>query len=141
MLILPSGKKSRVDRIVTFNSDLEVATSGQSITFTLKDEIDCSRGQIIVAAKFPLEVADQFQTTLIWMGERRYSGPLLLFKIGTQTVSATVSQPKYRINVNTMEQAAAARWISMRLVWLTFQSIVLFLSRLMRKTGVLVVLS
>ena len=69
VLILPSGKKSRVDRIVTFNSDLEVATSGQSITLTLKDEIDCSRGQIIVAANFPLEVADQFQTTLIWMGE------------------------------------------------------------------------
>ena len=109
VLILPSGKKSRVDRIVTFNSDLEVATSGQSITLTLKDEIDCSRGQIIVAANFPLEVADQFQTTLIWMGEEALiPGRSYYLKIGTQTVSATVSQPKYRINVNTMEQAAAS---------------------------------
>jgi bifunctional enzyme CysN/CysC len=67
--ILPSGKTSHVDRIVTFDRDLDSATAGQSITLTLKDEVDCSRGQVITVATAPLEVADQFETTLIWMEE------------------------------------------------------------------------
>ena len=67
--ILPSGKTSHVDRIVTFDGDLDAAGAGQSITLTLTDEVDCSRGQIITAAAAPLEVADQFETILIWMEE------------------------------------------------------------------------
>ena len=67
--ILPSGKTSYVDRIVTQDGDLDVAQKDQSVTLTLRDEVDCSRGQIITAAKEPLEVADQFETTLIWMEE------------------------------------------------------------------------
>lgn len=106
--ILPSGKTSHVDRIVTFDGDLEQADAGQSITLTLKDEVDCSRGQIITAASAPLEVADQFEVTLIWMDETALTpGRGYYLKIGAQTVSATVAQPKYQINVNTMEQAAA----------------------------------
>ena len=69
MCILPSGKTSNVDRIVTYDGDLNSAIAGQSITLTLKDEVDCSRGQVITAATAPLEVADQFETTLIWMDE------------------------------------------------------------------------
>jgi bifunctional enzyme CysN/CysC len=65
----PSGKTTHVDRIVTYDGDLDSATAGQSITLTLKDEVDCSRGQVITAASAPLEVADQFETTLIWMDE------------------------------------------------------------------------
>lgn len=106
--VLPSGKTSIIDRIVTFDGDLEQAVAGQSVTLTLKDEIDCSRGQIIAAAKEPLEVADQFQATLVWMDEHELvPGRAYHLKIGTQTLSATVAQPKFQINVNTLEHVAA----------------------------------
>ena len=105
--ILPSGRTSRVDRIVTFDGDLEEATAGQSVTLTLSDEIDCSRGQVISAAKAPLEVADQFEATLIWMDEEQLiPGRSYYMKMGAQTVSATVAQPKHQINVNTLEHTA-----------------------------------
>ena len=105
--ILPSGRTSRVDRIVTFDGDLEEATAGQSVTLTLTDEIDCSRGQVISAAKAPLEVADQFDATLIWMDEEQLiPGRSYYMKMGAQTVSATVAQPKHQINVNTLEHTA-----------------------------------
>ena len=106
--ILPSGKTSQVDRIVTFDGDLDQAAAGQSITLTLKDEVDCSRGQILTASTAPLEVADQFETTLIWMNEAALiPGRSYFLKIGTQTISATVAEPKYQVNVNTMEHVAA----------------------------------
>ena len=106
--ILPSGKTSHVDRIVTFDGNLDTAGAGQSITLTLTDEVDCSRGQIITAAAAPLEVADQFETTLIWMDEKPLiPGRSYYLKMGAQTVSATVAEPKYQINVNTMDHAAA----------------------------------
>ncbi len=105
--ILPSGKTSNVDRIVTFDGDMKKALAGQSVTLTFKDEVDCSRGQIITASAAPLEVADQFETTLIWMDdEPLIPGRSYFLKIGTQTVSARVAEPKYQINVNTMEHAA-----------------------------------
>jgi len=105
--ILPSGRTSRVNRIVTFDGDLEQATAGQSVTLTLTDEIDCSRGQVISAAKAPLEVADQFDATLIWMDEEQLiPGRSYYMKMGAQTVSATVAQPKHQINVNTLEHTA-----------------------------------
>ncbi len=106
--ILPSGKTSYVDRIVTQDGDLDVAQKDQSVTLTLRDEVDCSRGQIITAAKEPLEVADQFETTLIWMEEEALTpGRAYYLKIGAQTVSATVAEPKYQINVNTLDHSAA----------------------------------
>ena len=106
--ILPSGKTSHVDRIVTYDGDLDQAVSDQSITITLKDEVDCSRGQIIVSASSPLESADQFETILIWMDENTLiPGRSYYLKIGTETVSAIVSKLKYKINVNTMEKIAA----------------------------------
>ena len=105
--ILPSGKTSHVARNVTYDGDLGMGVAGQSITLTLKDEVDCSRGQIIVAAKDPLEVADQFEATVIWMDEADLiPGRSYYLKIGAQTVSATVAQPKYQINVNTLEHTA-----------------------------------
>ena len=105
--ILPSGKTSHVDRIVTFDGDLDAATTGQSVTLTLRDEIDCSRGDIFTTPKAPLEVADQFEATLIWMDETALvPGRAYYLKIGSQTVSATVAEPKYQINVNTLEQTA-----------------------------------
>jgi bifunctional enzyme CysN/CysC len=106
--ILPSGKTSHVDRIVTYDGDLDQAVCDQSISLTLKDEVDCSRGQIIVSASSPLESADQFETILIWMDENTLiPGRSYYLKIGTETVSAIVSKLKYKINVNTMEKIAA----------------------------------
>ena len=106
--VLPSGKTSTVARIVSFDGDMDSATRGQSVTLTFSDEVDCSRGQIITAAKAPLEVADQFETTMIWMHEdAMIPGRAYDLKIGSQTVSATVAAPKYEINVNTLDEVAA----------------------------------
>ena len=105
--ILPSGKTTQVDRIVTMDGDLQRAVAGQSVTLTLRDQVDCSRGQIITAANSPLEVADQFEATVIWMYDvAMIAGRAYYLKIGAQTVSATVAQPKYQVNVNTLEHTA-----------------------------------
>ena len=104
----PSGKESKVARIVTFNGDLPVAVAGQSITLTLEDEIDVSRGDVLSLAEAPAEVADQFEASLVWMtDEPMLPGRPYLMKIGTQTVTASITEPKYKINVNTMEHLAA----------------------------------
>jgi bifunctional enzyme CysN/CysC len=106
--VLPSGKTSTVARIVAMEGDRDLAVAGESVTLTLADEIDCSRGQVITAAQDPLEVADQFETTLVWMDEAELvPGRAYWLKIGAQTVSATVAQPKYEVNVNTQEHLAA----------------------------------
>ena len=106
--VLPSGKTSSVSRIATFDGDLDMAVAGQAVTLCLADEIDCSRGQVITAAKSPVEVADQFEATLVWMDEDTMTpGRAYWLKLGPQTVSATVAAPKYQVNVNTMEHLAA----------------------------------
>ncbi|MCL7406784.1 sulfate adenylyltransferase subunit CysN [Paradonghicola geojensis] len=105
--VLPSGKTSTVSRIVSLEGDRDLAVAGESVTITLADEIDCSRGQVIVAAQAPLEVADQFESTLVWMDETEMvPGRAYWLKIGTQTVSATIHQPKYEVNINTQEHLA-----------------------------------
>ncbi|APO88582.1 sulfate adenylyltransferase subunit CysN [Marivivens sp. JLT3646] len=105
--VLPSGKTSTVSRVVSLEGDRDLAVAGESVTITLADEIDCSRGQVIVAAQAPLEVADQFESTLVWMGETEMvPGRAYWLKIGTQTVSATIHQPKYEVNINTQEHLA-----------------------------------
>ena len=104
----PSGKESTVARIVTFNGDLPLAVAGQSITLTLEDEIDISRGDVLSLADTPAEVADQFEASLVWMtDEPMLPGRPYLMKIGAQTVTASITEPKYKINVNTMEHLAA----------------------------------
>lgn len=106
--VLPSGKTSTVTRIVTLDSDLDEAVAGQSVTLTFADEIDCSRGDVIALADNPPQVADQFEATVVWMAdEAMLPGRPYWLKIGTQTVTATVQQPKYQVNVNTMDQLAA----------------------------------
>ena len=67
--ILPSGRTTQVSRIVTLGGDLDQATAGQSITLTLADEVDVSRGDVIAAADMPPETSDQFETTIVWMAE------------------------------------------------------------------------
>ncbi len=106
--VLPSGKTSTVSRIVTLDGDLDMACAGQAVTLCLSDEIDCSRGQVITAAQDPVEVADQFEATVIWMDdEEMIPGRAYWLKIGPLTVSAGIAQPKYEINVNTMEHLAS----------------------------------
>ena len=108
--VLPSGREGVVERIVTRDGDLHRAVAGQSITLTLKDEIDVSRGDVLAAAGDPPGVADQFETTLVWFDDEPMipSRPYLL-KVGARTVSAQVTEPKYKINVNTLEHLAATR--------------------------------
>ncbi|VVT00020.1 sulfate adenylyltransferase subunit CysN [Erythrobacter sp. EC-HK427] len=105
---LPSGKTSTVKSIVTYDGELDEAIAGQSVTLTLTDEIDISRGDVLCVADNPPEVADQFEATLVWLNdEDLHVGRGYWLKIGTQTVSATVQQPKYRVDVNTMDKLAA----------------------------------
>jgi bifunctional enzyme CysN/CysC len=106
--VLPSGRQSRVARLVTRDGDLDEAIAGQSVTVTLEDEVDVSRGDVLAAAAAPPGVADQFQVTLIWMHEEPMlpSRPYLM-KIGTSTVTATITDLKYKVNVNTLEHVAA----------------------------------
>ena len=106
--ILPSGRLTRIERIVTMDGDLTDAVAGQSVTVTLADEVDCSRGDVIAAAADPPEAADQFEATIVWMAdEELLPGRGYWLKLGTQTVTAMVQQPKYEINVNTLERLAA----------------------------------
>ncbi len=106
--VLPSGKTSTIARIATLDGDLDMAVAGQAVTLCFADEIDCSRGQVITAAKSPVEVADQFEATVIWMDEDALiPGRSYWLKLGPQTVSAAVAAPKYQVNVNTMEHLAA----------------------------------
>ncbi len=106
--VLPSGRTSTVERIVMLEGDLSEAVAGQSVTLTLADEVDCSRGDVIALADQPPEVANQFEATLVWMDDEalRPGRPYWL-KLGTQLVSAQVHAPKYQVNVNTMEHLAA----------------------------------
>jgi len=102
--ILPSGKTTTVKSIVTYGGTLDRAVAGQSITLTFADEVDCSRGDVITTSDAPCEVADQFEATLVWMGEAEMlPGRPYLLKMGTQTMTATVTEPKYEVNVNTLE--------------------------------------
>ena len=106
--VLPSGKGSTITRIATMDGDLDAAVAGQSITLCLKDEIDCSRGNVIAQADSPPEVADQFESTIVWMAdEEMLPGRPYWLKIGTQMVTAQIQAPKYQVNVNTMEHLAA----------------------------------
>jgi bifunctional enzyme CysN/CysC len=106
----PSGRESKVARIVTVNGDLPMAVAGQSVCITLEDEIDISRGDVISGAESPAEVADQFEATLVWMhDEPMMPGRSYLLKVGTQTVTASITEPKYKVNVNTMEHLAAKK--------------------------------
>jgi bifunctional enzyme CysN/CysC len=108
--ILPSGRESEVARIVTSEGDLDFAVAGQSITLTLTTEIDVSRGDIVAASTAPIQVADQFQATVVWMADDpMLPGRAYIMKIGARHVLATVGFLKYRININSLEHVAAEK--------------------------------
>jgi bifunctional enzyme CysN/CysC len=106
--VQPSGGESTVTRIVSQGGDLEQAVAGQSITLTLADEIDISRGDIISTTEAPPSAADQFEAMIVWMSDQHMlPGRPYLMKIGPKTVTATIAHPKYKVNVNTFEHVAA----------------------------------
>lgn len=106
--VQPSGIESTVARLVNMAGDLPLAVAGQSVTVTLADEVDISRGNVISAAESPAETADQFECSIVWMAEQpMYPGRPYRFKIGTQVVNGSITLLKYRVNVNTLEHAAA----------------------------------
>jgi len=106
--VAPSGKTSTVARIVSAEGDLGEAVAGQSVTITLADEIDCSRGDVLAAAESPPEAADQFETTIVWMAdEHLLPGRPYWLRAGSKLVSAQITEIKHRINVNTMAELAA----------------------------------
>lgn len=106
--ILPSGSLSKVARIVTFDGDLPRAVAGQSVTLVLADEVDCSRGDVIALAQNPPQCADQFAADLVWMDEEALlPGRSYILQMGTQSVSVTVKPPKYRLDMQNLQQLAA----------------------------------
>jgi len=106
--VLPAGTTSTVDRIVTMDGDLDEAIAGQSVTITLTDEIDASRGDVLCGQDDPAEVADQFESHIVWMHEdAMLPGRPYLMKIGSRTVGVTIANPKYRVDVNSLDHLAA----------------------------------
>ncbi|HSG55931.1 MAG TPA: adenylyl-sulfate kinase, partial [Paracoccaceae bacterium] len=106
--IVPSGKTSTVASIVTLNGNLAEAVAGEAVTITLADEVDVSRGSVIAAADSPPECADQFEANIVWMSdEDLIPGRGYWLKLASQTVTATVAQPKYEIDINSLEHLAA----------------------------------
>jgi bifunctional enzyme CysN/CysC len=105
--VMPSARQSRVARVL-IDKDLPFGTAGQSVTVTLEDEIDCSRGDVLCGAEHPAEVSDQFETTLVWMNDTPMQpGRSYLLKLGTKTVTCSITTLKHKVNVNTLEQVAA----------------------------------
>jgi len=105
---MPSGRQSRIARIIAGDQDVKVATAGQSVTVTLADEVDVSRGNVLAASDALPAVSDVFEATVIWMTEQPLlQGRSYLLKIGAQTAAATVAPIKYKVNINTLEHVAA----------------------------------
>jgi bifunctional enzyme CysN/CysC len=108
IVILPSGRRSHVERIVTLDGDLDRAVEGQSVTLTLADEVDCSRGEVIASSTSPPHVADGFIANLVWMADEPLApGRSYWLKIGASIVSATVSKVEHIVEVDTGRPAAA----------------------------------
>ena len=108
IVVQPGVQRARIERIVTFDGDLERADEGQAVTLCLDRELDASRGDVIADALRPAPVADQFTCHLLWMGD----GNLLpnrtyRLKIGTRTVNARIMSIKHKVDVNSQAQLAA----------------------------------
>ncbi|MGI9518637.1 MAG: adenylyl-sulfate kinase, partial [Pirellulaceae bacterium] len=105
IVTLPSRKKSRVKEIVTFDGQLQEACAPMSVTLTLEDEIDCSRGDIIVRTGNVPDLEQRFDATVVWMSESpMVPGKQYLIKQTTKTVAGSIKTLRYRIDVNTMHR-------------------------------------
>ncbi len=108
--VLPSGRESAVERIVTFEGEQEVAVAGQAVTLTLADAIDASRGDMLTSADAPAQVSDQIEAKVIWMtDEPLLRGQSLLLRIGTRTVGARIRRIGHKLDVNTLDRVETSR--------------------------------
>ncbi len=104
IVVLPSAKRSKVERIVTMDGDMDKAGPDMAVTVTLEDEIDISRGDILCAGQAPAEQTDQFAAHLLWMAEDKlFPGRQYLLKTANRIVPATITELKHKVNVNTLE--------------------------------------
>ena len=107
--IVPSGRITTIARVIGPDGERDRAIAGESVTLTLADDVDCSRGDVIAAADDPPQAADQLLATLVWMAdEPLVPGRGYWLKIGTQTVGATVQPPRHVVDVDTGESRPAA---------------------------------
>ncbi|WP_346911895.1 sulfate adenylyltransferase subunit CysN [uncultured Roseibium sp.] len=110
VVVAGPGKASKVARIIAPEGDVNAARAEEAVTITLEDEIDISRGDQLCAPEARPDVADQMAAHLIWMADdAMLPGRSYLMKIGTKTVTATVTEIKHKINVNSFEHAAAKK--------------------------------
>jgi bifunctional enzyme CysN/CysC len=108
VVALPSLKKSRVKSIVTYDEELEAAYTDMAVTLTLEDEIDISRGDMIVHSDNYPVVTENFRATIVWMAEQpMLPGKMYDFKLGTKTVTGSVKTLKHQIDVNSLEKRPA----------------------------------
>ena len=106
--VLPSGVQARVKSLFAGFQEVEASEKGDAIMLTLESEVDVSRGDVLVAAEAPAEVADQFVARLLWMHEHAMTpGRQYLMKLACKEVTATVTEIKYREDVNTGAHLAA----------------------------------
>ena len=105
--VLPSGKQSTVNTIVMMDGHVETAPLGQSVTLTLDDEIDVSRGDMIVAAESAIKIANEFKTTILWMSEETLvPNKQYWIKFRAKLITATLSEPHYKLDINTLEKCS-----------------------------------
>jgi bifunctional enzyme CysN/CysC len=110
IVVLPSGQRARIERIVTANGDLQKAVRRQAVTLVLDREIDIGRGDVLADATQPLAIADQFACHLVWMGEEAMlPNRTYWLKLGPRTVNARVTAIKHKVDVNTQAKLAAVR--------------------------------
>jgi bifunctional enzyme CysN/CysC len=104
VVVPSSGQQSRISRIVTMDGDLEIASAGQSVTLTLEDEIDISRGDMLTVPEQRPEFADQFEAKIVWLHEDALlPGRSYLLKAGSAVTPAQISALKHKVNVNTLQ--------------------------------------
>ena len=113
IVALPSGQEAKIDRIVTYDGDLEEAVAGQSVTITLDSEIDISRGDVISPRTCRPCIAQQIEAALIWMGEDNLRiGQAYQLKLGHQTVIATVTRVDHKLDINTLGELEADEMVT-----------------------------
>lgn len=106
--LLPSGIETNIKRIVTFDGDRQIAETGRSITVTLTDEVDLSRGGVLCSARSPCTIGDQFQARVLWMDQASLiPGRQYIYKSNTQTIPMTLTKLKHRVDVNSLERHPA----------------------------------
>ena len=108
VVVAKSGRQTRVKRIVTGDGDLARAGEGQAVTLVLEDEVEVSRGNMLVAPEARPDVADQFSANIVWFDEQALlPGRSYILRTLTDQVSATVTELKHRIDVNSFAHEAA----------------------------------